>query len=296
MVRSGKAHASVESPPEATEVPGASASPSPDASAAFREDGEARLDGPGACITDTRIALDIAGARDPQERLRMVRAMWNVIGFTSFAHGFVQFDGDAVVRWSSKFADVPAHPGNAYFRAGYHLHDPRLLAALRHNAPLVWDSRWLAQAWSRSGSPRALRGLFDELTREQVGSGIMFAFTTRATGVRAIVSLGARRNRSDWISDVILAQALTVGLSLYSARPVSTQRSQPDDPMALSDMQARILMGVASGLGKREIAQRLQTSEHRIDYHLRVLRQKYKATTRAELAFVAGRIGLHQGV
>ncbi|MDR6409151.1 helix-turn-helix transcriptional regulator [Paraburkholderia terricola] len=288
MVRSGKAHAWVESPPQASRFKRARSARATDADAdlppASREDGNACLDSPGACLADTRLALDLAGAGHPQERLRMASAMWNVIGFTSFANGFVQFEGDAAARWSSKWVDVPAHPGSAYFRAGYHLHDPRLRAALRHNAPLVWDSRWLAQAWSRNGSPTALHGLFDELAREQVGSGVIFAFTTGARDVRAIVSLGAGRSRSDWISDVVLAQALTIGLSLHRARP--------GDPAALSDTEARILMGVVSGLGNREIALRLRTSEQRVDYHLRALRRKYRATTRAELAFIAGSMGL----
>jgi DNA-binding NarL/FixJ family response regulator len=57
-------------------------------------------------------------------------------------------------------------------------------------------------------------------------------------------------------------------------------------------MQRQVLVGLASGLSDKDIAARLKTSAHNVDYHLRILRRKHDALNRTQLAYVAGRLGL----
>lgn len=64
------------------------------------------------------------------------------------------------------------------------------------------------------------------------------------------------------------------------------QRSDTD---GLSETQKHVLAGVSKGLSDKEIARRLRTTTHNVDYHLRVLRRKYQVVNRAQLAYVAGR-------
>lgn len=237
---------------------------------------------------DTRIALHLLGARDHTERLRLVRGMLSVIGFSSLAYVSVQSPDRQAVRARAHHADLPLHFGGAYFEAGYAARDPRLTAVLASDAPLVWDRQWLLQAWRRDGSPGALRELFDALEADELHSGLVFGIPAVPAGVRTIISFGSRHLSRVWINDSVLVRALSVGIALHRAEADPASGSLPsieprDD---LSDMQLRILACLAGGLSDKQIAQRLQTTSHNVDYHLRRLRRKYGAANRAQLAFL----------
>lgn len=245
--------------------------------------------------SDTRIAAELMTARDPDERIRLVRAMLNVTGFRSLAYFTLPADSDEPVdRWATDTL-APSHFGEAYFAAGYQAHDPRLSAARRASAPVVWDLAWLLRAWRQCGSPAPMCSLFDELQRDEVKSGVMLGIATLQGGLRAVVSLSSTQPDRDWISDNVLAQALALGLSLhrFASDPTHVPRAAPlVTENAPSDMQTRILACLAGGLSDKQIASRLHTTPHNVDYHLRFLRRKYGAANRTHLAFLAGGMAL----
>lgn len=245
--------------------------------------------------SETRIAAELMTARDPDERIRLVRAMLNVIGFRSLAYFTVRADGgEPVDTWATDTL-APSHFGEAYFSAGYQLHDPRVSAVRGASAPLVWDLAWLLRAWRQCGSPPAMCSLFDELQRDEVKSGVMFGIATMQGGLRAVVSLSSSQPDREWISDNVLAQALALGLSLhrFASDPAHVPRVAPPVHANIpSDMQTRILACLAGGLSDKQIASRLQTTPHNVDYHLRFLRRKYGAANRTHLAFLAGGMAL----
>ncbi|KAA0088068.1 helix-turn-helix transcriptional regulator [Trinickia soli] len=241
--------------------------------------------------TDTRIAAELMTARDPDERTRLVRALLNVTGFRTLAYFTVRAGRhEPTDAWVTDTL-TPSHFGQAYFDAGYQAHDPRLATVLNASAPLVWDLSWLLRAWRGRGAPAAMCSLFDELARDEVRSGVMFGIASTQGGLRAIVSLSSSQADRGWISDNVLAQALALGLSLhrFASDPAHVPRvceaSAADAP---SDMQTRILACLAGGLSDKQIASRLQTTPHNVDYHLRFLRRRYGAANRTHLAFLAG--------
>jgi DNA-binding CsgD family transcriptional regulator len=244
---------------------------------------------------DTRIAAELMTARDADERIRLVRAMLNVIGFRSLAYFTVQAESDEPLDTWATDTLAPSHFGDGYFTAGYQAHDPRLAAVRGASAPLVWDLAWLLRAWRQCGSPPAMCSLFDDLQRDEVKSGVMLGIATLQGGLRAVVSLSSTQPERDWISDNVLAQALALGLSLhrFASDPAHVPRAPaPVHANTPSDMQTRILACLAGGLSDKQIASRLQTTPHNVDYHLRFLRRKYGAANRTHLAFLAGGMAL----
>jgi DNA-binding CsgD family transcriptional regulator len=67
---------------------------------------------------------------------------------------------------------------------------------------------------------------------------------------------------------------------------------QCSEEAPLSAMQRRILTCLAAGMSDKEIAIKLHTTAHNVDYHLRLVRRRYGATNRAQLAYIAGRLNL----
>ena len=238
---------------------------------------------------DMRIASDLLAVRDSEERMRLVRGMLSVIGFRELAYMTVRPGDEPFGRSWAIESNTRRHFGVEYFDAGYHMHDPRLASVLCSNAPLAWDMQWLVQAWRREGAPHALRGLFQALEEEDIRSGVMFGITIVPSGLRAVVSLAAGTASRDWIDCNVLTQALTLGLSLHRAMSEPVNSGQQDE---LSEMQLRILTCLGSGLSDKQIAQRLQTTAHNVDYHLRMLRRRYGAANRIQLAYLAGAMAL----
>ena len=230
----------------------------------------------------------------------MLRALLHVMGFHSLAYARVGTRGPGHLRAQAWSLDetAPHHFGCGYFERDFCAYDPRLAAVRASNVPLVWDFDWLLRAWRRDGAPEAMRGLFPALEREGIQSGVMFGIPTVQGGVRAVVSLAASRANADWIGENVLAQALTFGLSLHrfasdhrhSAIGESVRDAAAQEP--LSEMQAHILACVVAGLSDKQIAARLLTTPHNVDYHLRLLRRRYGAANRTHLAFLVGGLAL----
>ncbi len=259
---------------------------------------------PGGWSVDTNVAAQLMAIDDADERKRMLSALMHVMGFHSLAYATVGARARDCLQAQAWALDdtTPHHFGSGYFEAGYWAHDPRLAAVRTSNVPLVWDMEWLLRAWRREGAPEAMRGLFPALEREGIGSGVMFGIPTVRGNARTVVSLAASRVSADWIVENVLVQALAFGLSLhrFASDPMHVRTEQEGvadegergTQALLSDMQVRILACVVGGLSDKQIAARLQTTPHNVDYHLRLLRRRYGAVNRTHLAFLVGELAL----
>lgn len=242
------------------------------------------------------VAVQLMSAAEPEERMRLLRALLHVMGFHTLAYARVDQRAKERLEAGAWSLDdmTPHHFGRDYFERGYGQWDPRLAAVSASSLPLVWDLDWLLRAWRRGGSPQALRSLFPALQHDGIESGVMFSIPTIQDGVRAVVSLAAGRAGAEWIAEHVFAQALAFGLSLH--RFASDPRRLAFDSgasgavrqEALTEMQARILSCLVGGLSDKQIAARLQTTAHNVDYHLRLLRRRYGAANRTHLAFLLG--------
>ena len=197
--------------------------------------------------------------------------MLSLIGFADVAYLTLRLDADDEVERVYLARDFRSdHWTPHYFGAGRHRRDPRLAAVLGSRAPHVWDLHSLADAYRRAGSPASLRALIDESRERGAGSGMMFCIPVAQTRLRAIVGFTAPAGHAGWIGDMVIAQALALGLSLHQhCSPAVRALERGATGAGLSDLQVRILRFVAAGLSDKEIALRMQTTPHNIDYHLR---------------------------
>jgi DNA-binding CsgD family transcriptional regulator len=241
---------------------------------------------------ETHIAADLGAARSADERMRLVRGMLRIVGFDTLAHLTVKTDSyGRIERLYFLRTYRSVHLAEHYFTDGYHEHDPRFAAAMSSSTPLVWDMRRLTDMWRRQGSPHAMRALFERLREHGSGSGIVFGVPIPHTRLRSIISIVASSEHADWITDSVLIQALTLGLSIHQRSSAYVRAIARSEAAAdLSELQTRILGFLAAGLSDKEIALRLDTTAHNVDYHLRRLRQKCGVANRTQLAFLAGQI------
>jgi DNA-binding CsgD family transcriptional regulator len=246
-----------------------------------------------ASVNGSHIFGELIAARTPEDRMIIIRSMLAVMGFSSFAYGMLQLVGERVTRQLFLTTYTPSAWINRYFRERYFEVDPRLRASRTSTFPLVWDMRYLSDlSLLDNRDPRAKRFLLD-LDSHGLRSGIAFGLTIPSTLWHAVVYFDSANPRRDWVTESVVGQALTFGLSVHrfvsSCTQTITQRLGSED---LSEMQRGILVCLANGLSDKEIGARLETSPHNIDYHLRILRRKHGAVNRTQLAYVAGRLGL----
>lgn len=237
-----------------------------------------------------QIANDLASARTPDERTRLVNGMLSLIGFSDVAYLMARLGAQQQferVYFSRSFRSD--HFGPRYFEAGQHRRDPRLRAVLSSSTPHVWDVRSLGDAWRRTEPFSTMRVAIDQLRAHGAGSGVMFSVPVMQTRLRSIIAFASPVEHANWMTDDVIAQALALGLSIHQhCSPVV--RALERDDAGLTEVQIRILRLVAAGLSDKAIAQRMQTTPHNVDYHLRGLRQKCGVNSRVQLAFLAGRL------
>jgi len=237
-----------------------------------------------------QIANDLASARTPDERTRLVNGMLSLIGFSDVAYLMARLGAQQQferVYFSRSFRSD--HFGPRYFEAGQHRGDPRLRAALSSSTPHVWDVRSLGDAWRRTEAFGTMRVAIDRLRAHGAGSGVVFSVPVMQTRLRSIIMFASPVEHANWMTDDVIAQALALGLSIHQhCSPVVRALERYD--AGLTEVQIRILRLVAAGLSDKAIALRMQTTPHNVDYHLRGLRQKCGVNSRVQLAFLAGRL------
>lgn len=243
-----------------------------------------------------RITNELIAAPNATARMTNVRSMLSIMGFNSLHYEARQLSGEQLVRTFFLKSHVPPQWANGYFREGFHAIDPRIEGIRSSPAPLIWDLNSLARTVpGNAGNAHApkMRQFLDDMMRHGMNSGIAFSLTVPLSQMQIIISINSASTSREWIAPSVAGQALILGLSVHEFIKGCTaglmQRSGIDD---LSDMQKHVLAGLSKGLSDKEIARRLRTTVHNIDYHLRALRRKYQVMNRAQLAYVVGRLAI----
>lgn len=242
-----------------------------------------------------RLAAELHAARTVAERARIVSGLMSLMGFSSLTYALTeQHEGTAPTVAMIRNYVTPRF-AQRYCEERLFAVDPRLPQVFATGLPLVWDLSTLARSQPRMEP--ALRTLLQAMDEHGVRSGVMFSLGAGKSTSHAVVSLASAHAARDWITDSVLGQAIMFGMALHQVwrAPLQTFARKARDweqEAPLSVMQRRVLTCLASGMSDKEIAIRLSTTAHNVDYHLRLIRRRYGATNRAQLAYIAGRLNL----
>ncbi len=236
------------------------------------------------------LVSELLAAGTAEGRERLVRSMLHGMEFEWLAYGtVVQTRGVSVPR---SFFCHYAHPAwtHRYFRERYHEIDPRHQDAPASSLPLVWDIHDLDRsAAARTALGRGRRFL-DDFRDSGMRSGVFFSVASPVhLHQRTVISLASSSPSRRWIVESVVGQALTLGLSLHEflTRHAQIHQAHDEDRTPLSALHRDILGCLVRGQSDKEIAQRLQLSLHKVDYHLRQLRRRFSVRNRVELVNAA---------
>jgi DNA-binding CsgD family transcriptional regulator len=256
-----------------------------------------------ACITateradrpfiDSRLVEELLAAGTPHGRERIVRSVLGMMGFDALAYATLDLTGGSK-RWINFFESYVSRTWLAcYLARGYEEIDPRLEAACRDAAPCVWDLDSLAAIRPSPLNAQTYRTFLFDLDAHGVRSGLIFGIGAAAGASRVVVSMSSSSRKRERIGGAIVAQALVLGLALHEFLRCSGRPLGSDKPRArMSPVEMEIVGALAAGLSDKEIAQRLLTTHHNVDYHLRSIRRKLGAANRSHLAYLAGKLSL----
>ncbi|RKP50592.1 helix-turn-helix transcriptional regulator [Trinickia fusca] len=248
-----------------------------------------RSEGPGEA--GSFVAAELGAARSTEERVRMIRSILHVIGFSGLGYAALKLDAQGQPERAYLLRDylcTDLLPQS--LAGGYFLRDPHMRRAFESNRPHVWDMRSLVNASRKDGIDPPLRRYFDSMRENGIASGLAFSLPISRTPMRALILFAGPPEHCEWITDSVIAQAIGVGLSLHQRCAAYVQAVCRQDVTGdLSALQQRILSAVVVGMSDKAIAARLNTTVHNVDYHLRQLREKFGARNRSQLAYLAGR-------
>ncbi len=228
----------------------------------------------------------LVAADTPSQRQRTVKTLLQSLGFEWLGYGRFIRAGERVTPLS--FCTTYADPRwvQHYFNESFHLVDPRLQLAPESSLPCVWTIEQL-EAHEAPASLRALQQrFFTELRDTGIRSGVMLALPGLPGHERHVISLLSCRPGSEWITDTVLGQVLTLALCLHEFYSRYTQPPQAESgrgTSALTPLQCEILARVARGMPDKLIASQLDLSLHNVDYHMRQLRKRFGVRNRVQL-------------
>ncbi len=242
-----------------------------------------------------RLAAELQAAGSVAERARIVSGLMGLMGFTSLAYALTERHEAAPPTVTMLRNYVSPRFVQRYCDDRLFAVDPRLPAVFATGMPLVWDLASLARSQPRMEP--ALRSFLQMMDEHGMRSGVMFSLGAGKGTSQAVVSFSAPHAGREWISDSVLGQSILFGMALHQVwrAPLQTFARNAhvcnEEPI-LSTMQRRVLTCLAAGMSDKEIAIKLHTTAHNVDYHLRLIRRRYGATNRAQLAYIAGRLNL----
>lgn len=242
-----------------------------------------------------RLAAELQAARGVAERARIVSGLMGLMGFSSLTYALTERHENAPPTVAMLKNYVTPRFLQRYCDERLFTVDPRLPAVFATGMPLVWDLASLARGQARMEP--ALRALLQTMDEHGLRSGVMFSLGAGKGTSHAIVSLSSPHAGREWISDSVLGQSILFGMALHQVwrAPLQTFARNTracSEEAPLTVMQSRVLTCLASGMSDKEIAIKLHTTAHNVDYHLRLIRRRYGATNRAQLAYIAGRLNL----
>ena len=239
----------------------------------------------------TFIAAELGAARTAEERVRMIRGILNIMGFSGLGYAALKLDAHKQPEYAyllRNYLRTDLLPQS--LEGGYLLRDPHMRRAFESSRPHVWDMRSLVNASRKDGIDPPLRRFFDGMRENGLASGLAFSLPIARTSLRALILFAGPPVHCEWITDSVIAQAIGLGLSLHQRCAAYVQAiCRQETTNALSQLQQRILGAVVVGMSDKAIAARLNTTVHNVDYHLRQLREKFGARNRSQLAYLAGR-------
>lgn len=249
------------------------------------------------------IAHELAKADTSPQRHALMRPALRAAGFDSLCYFRVSRIGDTINRIVYFNAFSPGGWAQRYLRERFHEIDARLAYSCRHEWPMLWDLSSIAS------NPSIAGGTMSTPAAQNAAAAIRaerFAAASREAGMLSGVSFGLgipdaldtsvaifsnSQPSKARVPDMSIghAYALAVGLHEFLAlRAPALHR--PAHPAELSEIQRSVLELVTLGLNDKDIAERLGTSHHNVDYYLRQLKKLYHATNRVQLAYIAGRV------
>lgn len=251
------------------------------------------------------IAHDLVKAGSAPARHALLRPALRAAGFDSLCYLRVSRVGDTINRLVYFNAFSPSGWAQRYLRERFYEIDARVAYSCRHEWPLLWDLSSIA-----SSAPLAGIGQPTSTAAGHSAAGIAraerFAAAARAAGMLSGVSFGlgtpdaldtcvvllaSSQPSKARVPDMAIghAYALAVGLHEFLALR-APQIHRPAYAAQLTDIQRSVLELVTLGMNDKDIAERLGTSHHNVDYYLRQLKKIYHATNRVQLAYIAGRV------
>lgn len=234
---------------------------------------------------------ELCAAPDAGAREFLVRQALRRSGFEWLAYGTVS--QHAARSTPTSFFTTYAHPRwtQHYFAERYHEVDPRHLEAPRSALPLVWDLKDIDAGRSATHATGRPRRFLEDFRDSGIRSGVFFHLPSPAdASERVVISLLSSVPDRAWIVDLVLGQALTLGLCLHeflSRHVEPAVQALPPQRAALSAVQQEILQCLSCGQSDKEIAHRLHLSSHAVDYHMRQLRRRFSARNRVQLVNAA---------
>lgn len=242
---------------------------------------------------DTHIASELGAAVTADEKSRLLRSMIRAIGFDSMRYFAVRLSPSGEAERIYLMESYLSPPHSLFFDDGHYLNDERFKALMASPLPCVWDIQQLVRLWRSGPGPSSYRDWLTLLHTDGKISGMAFSMRVPGSSLCAVVSLSAYNADASWISDSVLVQAITLGLSVQQRCSAYVRAIDQDvSGGALSELQRRVLALVADGLSDKEIAGRLDMTLYNVDYQLRRLREIFGVTNRARLAYMAGRLGV----
>jgi len=239
------------------------------------------------------IVGDLLNASGTKERRDLIQAMLNALGFDWLGYGTITF-----LRgrwWPLSFFTAHANPEwtQRYFSHRLYEIDLRQPGVPASSLPLVWDIEQiealpLSAATSVTEGAEGRRQRFvDDLRASGIRSGLMFRLASPTqVNQYTVISLQSSEPGRRWITDEVVGQALTLGLSVHEY--LLRHSRMPSEASAaarieISPTQQYILQHLLQGRSDKEIANRLDMSAHTVDYHMRQLRRRFAARNRVQL-------------
>jgi len=241
-------------------------------------------------------SLELVGrlrsAAGAAEREALLRAELASAGWHWLEHAQVQRRGAVLEPGAMLTTYGPPQWAARYCSQRFWDVDPRVHAAAATGAPHLWTTDGERRREQQAARPRphALR-LIDQIDEAGVGSGmtLVLAAPASAQAKAAVLHLLSPRTDLAWAGSPVLAAGLLLGVSVHHFIVRHTALAAGCDATAgLSALQARIAGCVARGLSDKETARTLDMSRHAVDYHLRVLRSRFKVHNRVQLAQAIG--------
>jgi DNA-binding NarL/FixJ family response regulator len=252
------------------------------------------------------IAHDLAKLDTAQARQALLRPALRAAGFDTLCYMRVSRIGDTVNRLAYFNAFSPTGWAQRYLRERFYEIDARLAYSCQHEWPMVWDLSSIASGAAgastqttcaaaaapthSAATARATR--FTTAAREAgLCSGVSFGLGTPDALDTCVVFFSSTHATKARLPDMAIGHAYALAVGLHEFLSLrAPQLHRPTYSIELSDIQRSILEFVTLGMNDKDIAERLGTSHHNVDYYLRQLKKLYHATNRVQLAYIAGRV------